>query len=132
MKKLIFIAVAMLTLSACGPASYSDYSNEYSSLPPELQGCKIYGIKSNDGGYMKVLYCSDKKSVSTTYPEGKTQSSAAIVKDVTINNVPSPPSDTLGSKTEFKAVLVTDGLKTTNLNCKIMSGLPVCFVENKQ
>jgi hypothetical protein len=126
MNKLIFVALAILTLSACGgnsTGSYSDYTQNYNVLPPELKDCKVYGVHSNDGGgYMQTLVCPTKQTQTTSYMSGKSIQSAIIVKDLPVSS----------SSAEFKALLINKDHNTTYINCKLDNNLVVCFQEDSK
>lgn len=81
MKKIILITIASIMLSACGPAHYENANDRYTSLPPELSGCKVYDVYSNDGGYFKAVTCKSKDTMNVAFTSGKTMQSVAIVTD---------------------------------------------------
>lgn len=95
MKKLMILAVALLTLTACDPkiddvgrapnnsgAAWVDYTSNY-IFPPEMQGCKVFYLKRADSSglpSLTTIYCPSGNVVSVEYPSGKSKTQVLMGK----------------------------------------------------
>ena len=88
MKKLIVLLCLLMFIFSCeskpGDTSQSILGTE-TTLPQELKGLKVYGVRTKDWGYVQVAVL-DGKINSTTYQSGKTTQSVIMVDKRTGDN----------------------------------------------
>lgn len=97
MKTMILLLSFILAGCTVG---YSDQSDEYTNLPPELKNCKIYKITSSNGGILYVTKCPHADT--TTEDGGKNSQAASIVYTPTEHIKHEPPQTVIIDGIEYK------------------------------
>jgi hypothetical protein len=77
--KTILMCVVMLSILGCEPG-YAPATG-YSVIPPELQDCSMYIIKSSGGNQITVMRCPN--STTTTQLGDKQRTTAIVIDGVT-------------------------------------------------
>jgi intein/homing endonuclease len=75
MKKIILILITLVSFMACSKKT-QEYTDSF-LLPEELKDCKIFWMRGENVGSMKIVRCPNS-STTTSYEDGKTQ------KDITV------------------------------------------------
>ena len=68
------ICVAAALMTGCSP-SYKEQKG-YTELPPELKDCKIYYVRSSDGGGLYITRCP--MSTTSTETGGRTTNTVVV------------------------------------------------------
>lgn len=78
----LFLLVLAITFTSCSEAGTTTTSLQGTeqNLPEELKGLKIYTISTGGLKQVKVGVLDNARTISTTYPVGKTQESFILVE----------------------------------------------------
>lgn len=74
---MLFVLIFAMSLTGCEKET-KDNTASY-DMPEGLKDCKVFGLKNDSGGWITVVRCP-LSSTSTTYPSGKSTSTATVVE----------------------------------------------------
>lgn len=84
-KLFIFLILTSMLVSCSEPGTSKRLliGDEY-NLPDNLKGLEVYGVRTNDEGYVKVAILNNQIN-SLTYTSGKTSSSVIVLNEKPTN-----------------------------------------------